>query len=66
VYNHVTLFPDVDECLITDICGPHGICTNLNGSYECTCPEEFNQTESHRCTGIYNHKKTRVECLGLV
>ena len=27
---------DVDECLVTDICGP-GDCSNLQGSYTCSC-----------------------------
>ncbi|MEQ2187440.1 hypothetical protein GOODEAATRI_004721, partial [Goodea atripinnis] len=27
---------DVDECLITNVCGKH-ICVNLDGSYRCEC-----------------------------
>ena len=32
-------FADIDECeVIADICGIAGTCTNVGGSYQCTCP----------------------------
>uniref|UniRef100_A0A8C4Z1Y9 Uncharacterized protein n=1 Tax=Gadus morhua TaxID=8049 RepID=A0A8C4Z1Y9_GADMO len=38
---------DIDECVKTsDTCGPDSICTNLNGTYNCTCLPGFNNTNS--------------------
>ena len=32
---------DVDECAGPSPCGPHGTCTNLAGSFSCTCHEGY-------------------------
>ncbi|XP_063065893.1 adhesion G protein-coupled receptor E1-like [Engraulis encrasicolus] len=38
----ITWFVDVDECKENaGICGPNSTCTNLNGSYTCSCVEGF-------------------------
>lgn len=32
---------DIDECTLPSSCGQGAICTNLEGSYRCDCPEGF-------------------------
>ncbi|KAI4332646.1 hypothetical protein L6164_017538 [Bauhinia variegata] len=32
---------DKDECVETKPCSPNGICNNLIGSYECSCPDGY-------------------------
>lgn len=36
----VFTYVDVDECLRPGACGHGAICTNNDGSYACSCPEE--------------------------
>lgn len=31
---------DIDECAIGSVCAPNATCTNLPGSYTCTCPPD--------------------------
>ena len=35
------LFPDVDECEDSDVCGTVGTCNNTAGSYMCLCPSGY-------------------------
>jgi len=33
-------YTDIDECTKSNVCGHGATCTNIEGSYSCTCPEE--------------------------
>ena len=54
------LFSDIDECsLVPRPC--HGVCTNLEGSYTCSCTEGFKIRESNRyCEGKLNNCVTMI------
>ena len=39
MYNKI-LSPDIDECL-SDPCNTNATCLNTNGSFECTCDNNF-------------------------
>ena len=42
---------DEDECLISGVCG-NGVCSNTEGSYQCTCPKGYAPGRySPRCVG---------------
>ena len=44
-------FLDIDECMEYNDC--HQICTNTNGSYECSCNPGFMLMNDNRtCTGV--------------
>ena len=47
-------FADTDECKEDpDICGPHTICRNVPGSYDCSCKEGFKSGEGElQCKGL--------------
>ena len=49
------LFSDIDECsLVPRPC--HDVCTNLEGSYTCSCTEGFKIGQSNRyCEGKLNN-----------
>uniref|UniRef100_A0A8C8E297 Fibulin 1 n=1 Tax=Oryzias sinensis TaxID=183150 RepID=A0A8C8E297_9TELE len=32
---------DVDECVLNNVCGSHGSCVNMEGSYRCECQNGF-------------------------
>ncbi|KAH0628385.1 hypothetical protein JD844_009470 [Phrynosoma platyrhinos] len=34
-------FLDIDECEVSDICGPGARCVNIVGSFECYCMEGY-------------------------
>ncbi|CAL8315495.1 unnamed protein product [Arctogadus glacialis] len=54
----------IDECLKTsDTCGPDSICTNLNGTYHCTCLPGFNNTNSAEKLGTTPSCEDIDECL---
>lgn len=44
---------DTDDCLEDEnLCGPHGTCLNVEGSFECDCPVGFARTEDGKaCKG---------------
>lgn len=50
---HFTIFSlDINEC-DEGIDGCHQICTNTNGSFECSCQPEFVlQSDQSTCNGI--------------
>nr|XP_055041684.1 adhesion G protein-coupled receptor E1-like [Misgurnus anguillicaudatus] len=49
------LFPDVDECQLNpSVCGPNSNCTNVNGSYSCSCLNGFNATLPYLPVSINN------------
>lgn len=41
---------DIDECIVVSVCPDHSICTNLYGTYVCTCDEGFSMSDN-RCIG---------------
>lgn len=44
---------DIDECSVdanNSVCPDHSNCTNLNGTYLCTCDEGFSKS-GNRCIG---------------
>ena len=46
---------DIDECELDDVCMPYAYCSNVLGSYTCTCIEGFSLS-GNECIGkIYNH-----------
>ena len=49
-----TLFLDVDECLIDDLCPQFSICRNEIGGYHCTCADGYEPagTKGQRCKGM--------------
>ncbi|KAF3700301.1 Adhesion G protein-coupled receptor E1 [Channa argus] len=47
--------PDIDECQMTlGICGPYATCTNIFGSYICTCLRGFTATDAALPPGTSN------------
>ncbi|CAL8286286.1 unnamed protein product [Boreogadus saida] len=55
---------DIDECVRTaDICGPDSICTNVNGTYNCTCLPGFNDTNPAEELGTSPSCEDIDECL---
>ena len=46
-----TDYADIDECLSPDTCGPHGICVNSVGSYDCQCIKGY-QWNGTQCIGL--------------
>ncbi|XP_059929195.1 adhesion G protein-coupled receptor E1-like [Gadus macrocephalus] len=55
---------DIDECVRKpDICGPDSICTNLNGTYNCTCLPGFNDTNPAGILGTSHSCEDINECL---
>ncbi|XP_059923818.1 adhesion G protein-coupled receptor E1-like [Gadus macrocephalus] len=54
---------DIDECVRTpDICGPDSICTNVNGTYNCTCLPGFNDTNPAEILGTTHSCEDIDEC----
>ncbi|KAH9512414.1 hypothetical protein Btru_039489 [Bulinus truncatus] len=49
--NFLDICIDIDECLNTSLC--NHICTNLNGSYACTCSPGFDLSVSNGATGFF-------------
>ena len=46
--------PDIDECQQNVmLCGDYGNCTNLPGSYECSCIEGYTRVND-QCVGRYS------------
>ncbi len=44
---------DVDECLTSNGGCDHS-CTNIIGSYNCTCTDGYSLKNQHNCEGSYN------------
>lgn len=43
---------DVDECTNGTVCGTHGFCENMDGSYRCLCYQGYQDTQDGQgCTG---------------
>ena len=40
ILNNPFNFADINECSRPDVCGHGATCTNTDGSYACTCPDE--------------------------
>lgn len=51
---------DVDECARSP-CGKNAVCTNLEGSFSCTCSPGFVGDPSISCTGILNRQQAAVQ-----
>ncbi|CAG9834182.1 unnamed protein product [Diabrotica balteata] len=43
---------DMDECSRSQPCGRNALCSNLDGSFKCTCPPGFIGNPLTECTGI--------------
>lgn len=42
MHERVSSPPDIDECALdAGLCAPHGSCTNLEGSFTCSCPPGY-------------------------
>lgn len=57
----IICFPlDTDDCLVDDtLCGPHGTCLNVEGSFECDCPIGFARTDDGKaCKGMLLEKSS--------
>ena len=54
---------DIDECL-EELDGCDQICTNTDGSYDCTCMDGYElESDNHTCTGDdYMHLLHRLLC----
>lgn len=37
----ILIFPDIDECSESIVCGDHAIWANVNGGYNCSCKEGY-------------------------
>ena len=53
---------DIDECAISNNpCGQYAICTNLMGSYNCTCLASYvkdqHGTCSSKCSGAWTKRQ---------
>lgn len=49
----ILLFVDINECSNnTSICGLNGNCTNIVGSYQCSCPTGY-RFDSQTCVGTF-------------
>ena len=47
------LFLDIDECA-TNLCSIKSTCTNIAGSFQCSCPTgKFLENDQRKCTGMY-------------
>lgn len=49
------LFLDIDECATdaTNLCSIKSRCTNIAGSYQCSCPTgKFLENDQRTCTGM--------------
>lgn len=45
---------DVDECMNGTVCGSHGFCENMDGSYRCLCYQGYQDTQDGQgCTGEF-------------
>jgi Calcium-binding EGF domain/EGF domain len=53
---------DIDECQNPNICGPGAICTNLDGSYICSCPDGFEGFDPQTTGCIDINECTRSPC----
>nr|XP_040570359.1 fibrillin-3-like isoform X2 [Lepeophtheirus salmonis] len=54
---------DVDECGVNEnICGEHGQCVNLNGSFECQCSDGYILYESNMCQDINECESEQNVC----
>ncbi|KAF2978190.1 hypothetical protein EK904_006755 [Melospiza melodia maxima] len=44
---------DVDECVNGTVCGTHGFCENMDGSYRCLCYQGYQDTQDGQgCTDV--------------
>jgi hypothetical protein len=43
---------DVNECVYPDACGPHSMCQNTVGAFQCVCNTGF-VANSNGCVGLY-------------
>lgn len=49
-------FADVDECVNGTLCGSHGFCENMDGSYRCLCYQGYQDAQDGQgCTGEFLH-----------
>lgn len=47
-------FADVDECVNGTVCGSHGFCENMDGSYRCLCYQGYQDSQDGQgCTGEF-------------
>ena len=51
MHGYATIFADINECFMTtDDCDDDALCTNTEGSFECTCSPGFTG-DGLNCTG---------------
>ena len=54
---------DIDECKLNpNSCGPGAICTNLEGSYLCHCPDGFEGFDAQTTGCVDTNECNRSPC----
>ncbi len=51
LFEYLLLYIDIDECTSGNNCSVNAFCTNVNGSYYCTCNIGF-QGDGSDCSGV--------------
>ena len=49
--NKILFILDVDECLQPDTCPSNSVCTNLIGSFSCSCIDNGFEYNGNSCVG---------------
>ena len=45
--------PDINECLIEELCADNAECHDTEGSFECTCVSGYSGDGDYNCTGVF-------------
>jgi len=53
---------DIDECATTASCGEHGVCTNTDGGYLCSCQAGYVADATGRCVNVDECKQMGGPC----
>lgn len=59
----ISSFSDINECEISNSC--RGICTNLPGSFNCSCPVGYGGDPYNGCSPIDKQKKSMARDIAL-
>ena len=53
-FNDIYIFIDIDECRSSTLNNCQQTCTNVNGTYQCSCPAGFIlKSDNRSCEGNY-------------